>query len=206
MKLRDYYYDVVGINERGGGWAGTYYGVFSSIIQENNFTRTAEIGAGYGTHSKFVLDTCPSITHHTIIDPMKYYPNDGFATDIMDQEPEVPGENFHELYALVNEYLSPHKDRYTWLRKNSQDVTEADIPNEELDCIFVDGDHSFEVVLADLKLFWNKVRVGGQLLGDDYWMDDVRRAVDEFSKQIQIPYDLLEKSDTNYKIYRFKKQ
>ena len=70
MKLKDYYNSVVTLNENGGGWAGCYYGVFRDVVNGNNYKLTAEIGAGYGTHSKSVLDSCPSIERHIIIDPM----------------------------------------------------------------------------------------------------------------------------------------
>ena len=50
---------------------------------------------------------------------MRYYPNDGFATDVMSQEAEIPGNNFNEFFELINEDLASWKDRYTWLRKSS---------------------------------------------------------------------------------------
>ena len=205
MKLSEFYTKARDGNDNGDYWASHYYGVFSKIVDENKYEKTAEIGAGYGTHSKYILKNNTSVKHHIIIDPMRYYPNDGFATDIMSQDAEIPGNNFNELFDLINEDLAPWKDKYTWFRKSSQEITTQDIPDESLDCVFIDGDHSYNAVLADLKLFWNKVRSGGQLLGDDYWMNDVHRAVDDFSKYYNISYDLLEKPGTNYKIYRFHK-
>lgn len=39
-----------------------------------------------------------------------------------------------------------------------------------LDWIYIDGNHYFEHVLADMLLGWNKVRIGGLLTGDDlHW-------------------------------------
>lgn len=54
------------------------------------------------------------------------------------------------------------------------------------DWVYIDADHSYEAVRADLRLWAPKVRPGGVLVGDDYtWHDEqgtqpVRRAVDEF--------------------------
>ncbi len=58
-------------------------------------------------------------------------------------------------------------------------------PDDYFDWIYVDGDHVYEAVRADLELFDPKVRPGGLIAGDDYgqagwWKDGVTRAVDEF--------------------------
>ena len=55
----------------------------------------------------------------------------------------------------------------------------------ELDFVYVDGNHLYEFVQADLDAWAKKIRVGGLLGGDDYgvrgwWDDGVTRAVDEF--------------------------
>jgi hypothetical protein len=54
-----------------------------------------------------------------------------------------------------------------------------------LDWVYIDGDHTYEGVTADLGAFWPLIRAGGCLAGDDYevegwWKDGVTRAVDEF--------------------------
>lgn len=56
------------------------------------------------------------------------------------------------------------------------------------DWVYIDADHSYEAVRADLLGWAPKIRPGGVLVGDDYtWRDEqgalpVRRAVDEFVK------------------------
>jgi len=52
------------------------------------------------------------------------------------------------------------------------------------DWVYVDGNHLYEAVRADLELFDPKLKAGGLLAGDDYglpgwWEDGVTRAVDE---------------------------
>ena len=102
----DFYTDLINIWKSGGdnggegGWAGYYYGVFSDIINENNFKNCAEIGIGYGFHAKQILDTC-DVSMLYLIDPMVYYPNDGFATDVMKYggfEKLVPNEGLVFFY------------------------------------------------------------------------------------------------------------
>lgn len=58
------------------------------------------------------------------------------------------------------------------------------------DCVYLDGDHSYEGVKIDLPLAWAKLRPGGWLMGHDYetnpaktktgYAFGVKKAVDEF--------------------------
>jgi cephalosporin hydroxylase len=51
--------------------------------------------------------------------------------------------------------------------------------DESVDVVFVDGDHNYEAVLADISTWWPKLKVGGFMAGDDFMMSDVCRAVCE---------------------------
>lgn len=60
----------------------------------------------------------------------------------------------------------------------------AEFEDECFDWIYIDGDHSYEGVLADLRAFTPKVKRGGLVTGDDYgrrgwWGAGVKKAVDE---------------------------
>ena len=205
MRLVDFYRETVDLNDsQKGGWAQHYYGVLSQVINENNYKRVAEVGIGYGTHAKHVLKTT-QVDQLYLIDPMVFYPNDGFANDVMKHEPVVTGNNFNEFADLIRNELSTWQSRFTWFRQPSLSISNNQIADESLDCVFVDGDHSYGAVLADLSFWWTKVRTGGQLLGDDYWMPDVQRAVDQFARTNGLKYDFLYRSGSNYKIFRFYK-
>jgi hypothetical protein len=205
MKLVDFYNETVKKNElQTGGWSVLYYGVLSEVIKKNNYKIVAEVGIGYGTHAKHILNNT-DVDKLILIDPTKFYPNDGFAQDIMDKTAEVPGNNFEELFCLINKYLSPWKGRFTWFRKESLTITNDEVPDESLDCVFVDGDHSYEAVSKDLPFWWKKVRSGGQLLGDDYWMTGVAKAVNEFARDNNLQANFLSKDGSNYKIFSFTK-
>jgi GT2 family glycosyltransferase len=58
-------------------------------------------------------------------------------------------------------------------------------PNESVDFCFIDGDHSYESVTADLNAWWPKIRPGGMLAGHDYrgtaaWTIGLTPAVHDF--------------------------
>ena len=205
MKLVDFYNETVVKNDnQTGGWGSIYYGVLTKVINDNNYKVVAEIGIGYGTHAKYLLKTT-NIDKLILVDPTQYYPNDGFAQDIMNKEAEIPGNNFNELYDLINKELAPWNDKYTWFRKESLAITNEEVPDESLDCVFVDGDHSYEAVIKDLPFWWKKVRKGGQLLGDDYWMSQVAKAVHEFAECNNLQVNFLYKEGSSYKIFSFTK-
>jgi hypothetical protein len=62
----------------------------------------------------------------------------------------------------------------------------ASVPGESVDWVYIDGNHTYEYVLEDLRAWYPKVRPGGLVAGDDYdrpgawWGDGVTRAVTEF--------------------------
>lgn len=61
----------------------------------------------------------------------------------------------------------------------------AEIDDASLDWVYIDGDHLYGAVAADIEAWWPKVKPTGLLCGDDYgpggwWEGGVARAVDEF--------------------------
>jgi hypothetical protein len=59
------------------------------------------------------------------------------------------------------------------------------LPDQHLDWVYIDGNHTYEVVRDDLASYYPKVKPGGLLTGDDHrldgwWGDGVVRAVSEF--------------------------
>ena len=55
------------------------------------------------------------------------------------------------------------------------------------DWVYIDGNHLYEFVKADLETYHRKVRTGGHIAGDDYgaegwWAGGVTSAVDEFRR------------------------
>ncbi len=64
----------------------------------------------------------------------------------------------------------------------------------QADMIYVDADHEYEGVLADIEAYWPLVRPGGVLLGDDFVQEwpGVIRAVCDFSNRIGVEYATVE--------------
>lgn len=73
------------------------------------------------------------------------------------------------------------------IRANSHDV-----PNwtQMLDFVYVDADHSYEGVRADLEYWWPFLVTGGVICGDDYGREEnqVKEAWDEFETPRRVCY------------------
>ena len=197
-----FYSELINIWKNEGGWAPYYYGVFSTVINENNFKKCAEVGIGYGFHARQILDNT-NVEKLYLIDPMKYY-EDAFASDVIDFG------GFEKLTKNIKTHLKKYDDRYTWFRQPSTTITIEQIPNENLDAVFIDADHSYEAVKNDLKFWWKKVRKGGWLLGDDYSSchPGTTKAVDEFASMNNLNLEFLYKANSQvgkYPIYKFVK-
>ena len=61
--------------------------------------------------------------------------------------------------------------------------------DDSLDFVFIDGDHRYEMVKADIQAWLPKVKSGGIISGHDYgWCTDVRRAVHECFGECESKY------------------
>lgn len=67
--------------------------------------------------------------------------------------------------------------RYQIIRKKSDDALD-DVPND-LDLVYIDGNHAYAFVKNDMKNYWRKLKSGGWLTGDDFSMQGVMHAVVE---------------------------
>lgn len=69
------------------------------------------------------------------------------------------------------------------LRRTSDEAA-AQLPDGRLDWVYIDANHSYEYCRNDIRLYTDKIRIGGLLALDDYstngwWKDGVIRAADE---------------------------
>jgi len=178
-------------------WYKDYYGVVSDVINQNNFKTCVEVGIGYGFHARHILEN--TNVNLILVDPSKWYPNDWFAVDVINN-----GGGFENLVLKIKKMLSPFENRYKWFRKNSIDVTNNEVGDDTVDVVFIDGNHEYDYVRKDLDFWWKKLKKGGYLLGDDYNMrfPGVIQAVNEFAKNNGLILEFLSKKNSNYPIFK----
>lgn len=149
----------------------------------------AEIGVWRGDFSQKILDLGPKELH--LIDPWVHQDFEWVKL--------AKGQKIIDAYNYVRERFSENQNTIIH-RKNS---TDAFFGEQYFDWVYIDADHSYDSVLADLNHWYPQVKKGGFLCGDDYgWSHKLTRgpkpAVDEFSKKYGLR---LETSHMQFVIY-----
>ena len=80
----------------------------------------------------------------------------------------------------IEKNLEPVKGYVTPIHGSSH-ILYKKFPDESIDFLFIDADHSYEAVKKDLELWYPKVKHGGVISGHDYTEPcGVKMAVDAF--------------------------
>ena len=145
-------------------------------------SRCAEIGVFEGAFSNQIMDA---------VQPSCLYMIDLF-TGWCDSGNEDGNSVVHRKMDDVYTHLlafTYDKPAMRVLKGRSTDIL-ASFPDNSLDMVYIDGDHSYVGCAQDLAISYAKVRPGGWIMGHDYEMNmvkartryefGVRQAVDEF--------------------------
>ena len=128
----------------------------------------AEIGAYKGENALNMFESL-NIKRAYLIDPYEVY--EGYEKD-------PSSKNVNKNFKSANKRLRKYKDRVTFIKKYSSNAFN-DIPNE-LDFIYIDGNHDYEYMKEDIENYWNKLKEGGVLAGHDISFPGVSKAFCEF--------------------------
>jgi SAM-dependent methyltransferase len=145
----------------------------------------AEVGTWRGDHAAQILRwTRPRQLY--LIDPWEHRP-EGDYEGAMYGGQSGGQQNMDATYNSVLARFARRIDagQVVVRRQRSADAALA-FAQDELDWVYIDGDHRYDGVKADLESFARAVKPGGLIAGDDYglagwWEDGVTRAVDEFA-------------------------
>lgn len=135
----------------------------------------AEVGCAEGLFSKDLLDAGAKL----------------YMVDNWGHIPGVTGDgNFDQEWHDKNfkaamDRVKPFGSRATVLKGLSTEMA-AYIEDDSLDMVYLDAAHYEEGVLADLKVYYPKVKPGGIIAGHDYLNPDygVKEAVNYFIKYL----------------------
>jgi hypothetical protein len=119
-----------------------------------------EIGVWRGAFAAQMLKQCPSIRRYYMIDPWRRLDdwNKPLNTDDSQQE-----ETFQTAMGATRFAES----KRVVLRGVTLEVIDR-IPDESLDLVYIDGDHSLRGIAIDLISAYPKVKAGGYIVGDDF--------------------------------------
>ena len=141
----------------------------------------AEIGVFFGYNARDINRDLNLVKFY-LIDPYeKYedYKNDG-AYNLL----EKAKKKAHKINNFKNNI---------WVEEFSEKAIKK--INEEIDFIYIDGNHEYEYIKKDLELYWNKIRKGGIMAGHDIQYLGVSKAVLEFAKKKNLEVNFGERRD-----------
>lgn len=144
------------------------------VLQNKPDLIGAEIGVNTGVTAEFLLKNL-FIKRYYCVDPWQPYGIDNPSAGTTARTKEEADAHYKETLKRI-EFA---KDRVVIAMDSSENASKY-VPDGELDFVFIDGDHSYEVVKQDLGLWWPKVKTGGIFSGHDFSHGDVNRALKEF--------------------------
>jgi len=119
----------------------------------------AEIGVWKGEFAARILSACPSVQSYYMVDPWASLPD-------WNKPWNVDSVTFADVYAEAMAVTEFAAGRRKVLRGRTTEVV-PEIPDDSLDFVYVDGDHTLRGISIDLITMWDKVRPGGLIGGDD---------------------------------------
>lgn len=165
------------------------YEVIRMLGMKNYWKFGAELGVKTGISMKPVLDACPELFLFAIdtweefegIKPKYLRSNKLWDHDI----------NYMDyMFRIGNNYK--YKNRVQTMKMKTSEA-HAFIKDGLLDYVFFDGDSRKEGMLEDLKNWIPKIKLGGYVIGHDYYLKGqdtgVREAVSHFFGEDIVVYD-----------------
>ena len=129
------------------------------LIEKNNFKTIAEVGVKFGRTTFFLLDNVQDLVIHAVdLDISMFY---------------------------NKEVKSKYKDRLIPIKGYSYEVADQ-LPNNSMDLIFIDADHSYESVKKDILAYTPKLKDNGLLTGHDIDYPGVNKAIKEMIKDFDV--------------------
>lgn len=145
-------------------------------LDENTPIVGMEIGVASGWNIHHFLSSIPNL-HLVGVDPYLPYQdwNSYIGEDILEAQYQAAIKNNEKF-----------EGRFLIVRDKCENILD-DYPDESLDYIFIDGDHSEEAVYRDCKNFYSKVRKGGIFSGHDYGLPGVNAGLNKFRLEGNYP-------------------
>jgi len=166
------------------GW----FGPDDILFYKETFDRSpstahfVEIGSFKGRRSAFMATEIANGRKNIKFDCVDTW--DGSPEHQIGQPFEDQDSINNRMFDVFNNNMSPVNGFYNTKRMTST-AAAMTYPDDGLDFVFIDADHSYESVIQDIVVWSPKVRTGGILSGHDYHHEPVRRAVHQLLTNVQ---------------------
>lgn len=160
-----------------------HWEVLHDLIHQHGWMYGAELGLMRGRTYDYLLKTCPSLVTLIGVDVFKHLSTAPGEQPYRDVDHE---ENFRTVQAIADKY-----GHHRAMLKVMTTTEAADtVPDDVLDFVFIDADHSYEGVQEDIRKWHPKVRAGGAVIGHDYapyWRGLVRAVHEAYGDAVELP-------------------
>jgi len=162
------------------GWFD-FQDVYSNIVKgAKDGDHFVEIGAWLGRSTSFMSTEIKNSGKNIKFDVIDTWggSNEIYHNDFIKNQGSVY-DHFLENTSSLKEYINPIIECSYIAPKHYED--------ESLDFVYIDADHTYEIVKKDIESWYPKVKIGGILAGHDYYnSNQVIRAVGETIGQSNI--------------------
>lgn len=151
-----------------------------------------EVGVFEGNFSKLIMQNKPSIEKYYMLDPWKNLSNWNKPANRSD-------EVFSQIYQTAINNTNDFSNKRIILRDECKNICN-EIPDESLDVVYIDGDHTLRGITIDLHMMLPKVKPGGIISGDDLAKNIFRHGPSYSPTQV-FPYVLYFAECHNFEIH-----
>jgi glycosyltransferase involved in cell wall biosynthesis/predicted O-methyltransferase YrrM len=160
------------------GWF-SYDKLYDEAVEKAPFKANfVEVGSWLGKSTNYLVDRIKESKkkiQFTTIDTFKGNLNESYYQKRVES---FGGDAFYEF--VDNTVISNNYDKFDIIKDTSENASKQFL-NDSIDFIMLDGDHSYENTINDIKLWYNKVKPGGYITGDDYNVfPSVTKAVNDY--------------------------
>jgi predicted O-methyltransferase YrrM len=163
---------------------------YKSLVKKVKNGSIVEIGVYGGASILSITDLCiKNNTKITGIDPWDKIEMVNENTLSKDNVYSYKSMMKNHYENLVNIIKKENYNHITLIKDFSLNVL-SNFEDNSIDLVYIDANHSYKEVLKDITEWYNKVKIGGILCGDDFAWDGVKQAVNEFcdSKKIKFTH------------------
>jgi hypothetical protein len=169
------------------GWF-SYENLYEEMVETAPFNATfVEVGSWFGKSTNYLaqkIKESKKNIHFTSVDTFKGSENEKLHQDIVSS---FNGDIFYEF--IDNTILSDNYGTVNIIKDTSKNGANQ-FWNNSIDFLMIDAGHEYDEVMDDLKTWYNKVKPGGVISGDDYkvFAGSTHAPNDFFYKQFDVNF------------------
>ena len=134
----------------------------------------AELGVFIGEYSQNIIN---------VVNPSKLYMVDIFGKGKA-HSMGIQVSDLSKYYdILTNKYINNNN---ICVVKSTTTKFLQSLPLDSLDAVYIDAEHSYRAVSDDLNNSYDKVKLGGYIMGHDYDRPEIQKAVNEFCVKYEL--------------------